>query len=200
MQASINSGTIKTGYQEHHEGIEESQAMQDNTHTRKEPYQTAAWARTGNVSVLRYSPILCGVMQHPVTNYWQTWISLYRTDITLCTAHRSRTDAEAIIAAFNATWARSKLRRTEEVVSYFRQIPADVGKEYLMLPSDIELHRLQAEISLAKKFDQPGTAAAPLRQYGLPIVEDEPPDGMTARAVGREYQPLVARMLDDSSR
>ena len=39
-----------------------------------------------------------GVVRHPATGLWQTWISLDGTDVTLISAHHDRRMAEDVIA------------------------------------------------------------------------------------------------------
>ena len=47
-------------------------------------------------SVLEENEVTTGIVQHPVTKLWQTWILFTRHDIGCITAHNQREDANRV--------------------------------------------------------------------------------------------------------
>ncbi|MEM9009378.1 MAG: hypothetical protein AAGE59_38490 [Cyanobacteria bacterium P01_F01_bin.86] len=60
----------------------------------------ALWQFSAIASPLKDHQIACGVVRHPVTRNWQTWFSLYGTDITCIFASKSYGLAHAVRQMF----------------------------------------------------------------------------------------------------
>jgi len=60
----------------------------------------ALWQRSAMASTLEDHQIACGVVRHPVTANWQTWFSLYGTDITCIFASKDYGLAHAVRQMF----------------------------------------------------------------------------------------------------
>ena len=60
----------------------------------------ALWQFSAIASPLQEHQIACGVVRHPITRNWQTWFSLYGTDITCIFASKSYGLAHAVRQMF----------------------------------------------------------------------------------------------------
>ena len=87
--------------------------------------------------------IACGIVSHPVTGRWQTWISFHGTDIGCLTAHNRREDADNVAHSIIAAW-ESGLESQEEVAAFMQSLPSDDVPD--PLPQDVVM-RLSRKIS-----------------------------------------------------
>lgn len=60
------------------------------------------WQQSAIASSLADHQIACGVVRHPVTHNWQTWFSLYGTDITCIFATKDYSLAHSVRQMFVA--------------------------------------------------------------------------------------------------
>lgn len=60
------------------------------------------WQQSAIAASLEDHQIACGVIRHPVTHNWQTWFSLYGTDITCIFASKNYDLAHAVRQMFVA--------------------------------------------------------------------------------------------------
>ncbi len=77
------------------------------------------------ISILSDGEIRTGITQHPVTEKWQTWVSLHGTDISCFTAHEKRTDAERVAKKIAAAWESGELESGNEVTAFLKSLPSD---------------------------------------------------------------------------
>lgn len=89
------------------------------------PEDQDVWDMSEQASVLRDGEIATGIAQHPVTKRWQTWISLYGTDITCFTAHNERSDADKVARDIVEKWRSGNLRIQTEVTAFLNSLPSD---------------------------------------------------------------------------
>jgi superfamily I DNA/RNA helicase len=76
------------------------------------------------IVILSNSAIACGIIQHPISQRWQTWVSLYGTDITCLTAHKSREDADNVARQIVKAW-ESGLEDQDQVTAFLGSLPSD---------------------------------------------------------------------------
>ncbi|MEM1309650.1 MAG: hypothetical protein AAGF98_09245 [Cyanobacteria bacterium P01_H01_bin.153] len=60
----------------------------------------ALWQQSAIASALADHQIACGVVRHPVTHNWQTWFSLFGTDITCIFASKDYDLAHSVRQMF----------------------------------------------------------------------------------------------------
>ncbi|SRR5579883_316321 len=74
--------------------------------------------------LLSNDQIACGIVLHPVTKKWQTWVSLHGIDITCLTAHNKREDADKVARQIVAAWEKG-LDNQSQVKAFFQSLPSD---------------------------------------------------------------------------
>ena len=79
--------------------------------------------------------IAAGVVQHPATGMWQTWISLYGTDVTLISAHRDQRVAEDVIADLKTAAQMGAVDTSAEVAQRFADLHTPGDGEPQPLPA-----------------------------------------------------------------
>ncbi|MEH1944078.1 MAG: hypothetical protein V7L01_28210 [Nostoc sp.] len=85
---------------------------------------------------------LCtGIVQHPVTQRWQTWITFTGYDIQCITAHNNRNDASQVAKQIADDWIEGKYKTGEEVTAFIKSLPTDALTD--PLPQDIVMQLSQ---------------------------------------------------------
>lgn len=108
----------------------------------------ALWQYSAIASSLEDHQIACGVVRHPITQNWQTWFSLYGTDITCIFATKSYGLAHSVRQMFIAELRAGCLTDSDRAKSFMGGLQAIEGSELIdPLPQrDLE--------SLAKQIRQ----------------------------------------------
>ncbi|MEH1950389.1 MAG: hypothetical protein V7K77_26040 [Nostoc sp.] len=76
-------------------------------------------------SVLEENELTTGIVQHPVTGLWQTWISFTGNDIQCITAHANPDDADRVAKQIADAWSEGKYKTGEEVTAFIKSLPTD---------------------------------------------------------------------------
>ena len=88
----------------------------------------------GATTILSDGEMFCGIVQHPVTGRWQTWVSFHGTDIGCLTAHNLREDADKVARQILKAW-ESGLEDQEQVTAFMLRLPTDDVPD--PLPQDV---------------------------------------------------------------
>lgn len=83
------------------------------------------WDYSKQISRFKNSQIVAGVVRNPRNLLWQTWVSLYRNDVTCLTAHRLRERAEETINKFCKAYQAGKLFDPQAVAGYIKRMSTD---------------------------------------------------------------------------
>lgn len=83
------------------------------------------WDAAQQAAILSDGEIATGIVQHPVTKRWQTWVSLHGTDIACFTAHNDRAAADRVARDIAETWKSGRLQTQDEVTAYLHSLPSD---------------------------------------------------------------------------
>ncbi|MHC5762344.1 hypothetical protein [Nostoc sp.] len=75
--------------------------------------------------VLEDNELTTGIVQHPVTGLWQTWISFTGNDIGCITAHANRDDADRVAKQIADAWSEGKYKTGEELTAFIKSLPTD---------------------------------------------------------------------------
>ncbi len=101
----------------------------------------------GATTILSAGEMFCGIVQHPVTKRWQTWMSFHGNDISCLTAHNKRVDADQVARQILDAW-ESGLENQEEVSAFMRSLPTDDVPD--PLPQDVVVRlskKMRAKVS-----------------------------------------------------
>nr|WP_267871652.1 hypothetical protein [Nostoc sp. CHAB 5715] len=99
-------------------------------------------------AVLEDNELTTGIVQHPVTLRWQTWISFTGHDIGCITAHNQREDANKIAKQIADAWSKGKYQTQEEVTAFIKSLPTDGVID--PLPQSIVMQLSQQALSARK--------------------------------------------------
>ena len=88
----------------------------------------------GATTILSDGEMFCGIVQHPVTKRWQTWMSFHGNDISCLTAHNLRENADKVARQILAAW-ESGLENQDQVSAFMRSLPTDDVPD--PLPQDV---------------------------------------------------------------
>lgn len=89
-----------------------------------------------------------GIVQHPVTKRWQTWISFTGHDIQCITAHKKREDANKIAKQMADAWSEGKYQTQEQVTAFIKSLPTDGVID--PFPQDIVMQLKEQALSARK--------------------------------------------------
>ncbi|MEH2220689.1 MAG: hypothetical protein V7K72_26970 [Nostoc sp.] len=106
------------------------------------------FGRRQKKSVLENNELTTGIVQHPVTLRWQTWISFTGNDIQCITAHNQREDANRVAKQMADAWSQGKYQTGEEVTTFIKSLPTDAVID--PLPQDIVMQLSQQALSARK--------------------------------------------------
>lgn len=79
--------------------------------------------------------IVIGIVLHPATKLWQTWVSLSGSNITCLTAHNQRYESVLVALDIAMAWKSGNLNRQADVRMFLQSLPSDgvVGR----LPQEV---------------------------------------------------------------
>ncbi len=83
------------------------------------------WKKPEEIKLLGEDELFCGIVQHPVSRKWQTWVSFEAIDIQCITAHNKRDDADKVAKQIIAAWESGNLETQEEVTAFLKSLPSD---------------------------------------------------------------------------
>jgi hypothetical protein len=98
--------------------------------------------------VLKDNELTTGIVQHPVTELWQTWISFTGNDIQCITAHANPDDADRVAKQIADAWSEGKYKTGEEVTAFIKSLPTDAVID--PLPQNIVMQLSQQALSARK--------------------------------------------------
>lgn len=91
----------------------------------------ALWQFSAIASPLEDHQIACGVVRHPVTCNWQTWFSLYGTDITCIFASKSYGLAHAVRQMFVVELRAGYLAESDRAQNFMTSLQKIEGSELI---------------------------------------------------------------------
>ncbi|MDB9527820.1 hypothetical protein PN498_17630 [Oscillatoria sp. CS-180] len=91
----------------------------------------ALWQYSAIASFLADHQIACGVIRHPVTRNWQTWFSLYGTDITCIFSTKSYSLAHSVRQMFVVELRAGLMTDSDQAQSFMADIQAIDGSELI---------------------------------------------------------------------
>lgn len=106
------------------------------------------FGRRQKKSVLEDNELTTGIVEHPVTKLWQTWISFTGHDIQCITAHNKREDASRVAKQMADAWSQGLYQTQEEVIAFIKSLPTDALID--PLPQDIVMQLSQQALSAKK--------------------------------------------------
>lgn len=106
----------------------------------------ALWQYSAIASSLEDHQIACGVVRHPVTRNWQTWFSLYGTDITCIFATKNYGLAHSVRQMFVAELRSGCLSDSDRAKAFMSDIQAMEGGELIDPLPQRELETLAKHI------------------------------------------------------
>ncbi|WP_375449327.1 hypothetical protein [uncultured Nostoc sp.] len=68
-----------------------------------------------------------GIVQHPVTGLWQTWISFTGNDIQCITAHANPDDADRVAKQIANAWSEGKYKTQQIVIEHLHKQLEAIG-------------------------------------------------------------------------
>ncbi|MFN6498104.1 MAG: hypothetical protein RMX65_014005 [Nostoc sp. DedQUE01] len=92
--------------------------------------------------------LTAGVVQHPVSKRWQTWISFTGQDIQCITAHNKREDASKVAKQIANAWSQGLYETQEQVTAFIKSLPTDALID--PLPQDIVVQLSQQAVKAKK--------------------------------------------------
>jgi len=95
-------------------------------------------------TILTEGEIFTGIVKHPGTKLWQSWISLYGIEVACVTAHRNKEAADKAAQSLAAAWKEGKLATAEDVSRFIQSIETDALVQPLP-PKDLKrlIQRIQ---------------------------------------------------------
>ena len=69
--------------------------------------------------------IMVGIVQHPSTGLWQSWVSLHGMDVTFLSAHHDKNDATQVAQNYANAWRLGKLKSREFKLGFIAALPKD---------------------------------------------------------------------------
>lgn len=114
----------------------------------------ALWQYSAIASSLEDHQIACGVVRHPVTRNWQTWFSLYGTDITCIFATKSYGLAHAVRQMFIVELRAGCLTDGDRATAFMADLQGIDGSELIDPLPQRDLERLAQQIRQQLAHDQ----------------------------------------------
>ncbi|MEH2012133.1 hypothetical protein [Nostoc sp.] len=106
------------------------------------------FSRPKKKAVLEDNELTTGIVQHPMTGLWQTWISFTGHDIGCITAHNQREDAGRVAKQIADAWSEGKYKTQEEVTAFIKSLPTNAVID--PLPQDIVMQLSQQALTARK--------------------------------------------------
>ncbi|MGD1862064.1 MAG: hypothetical protein ACFB0E_19115 [Leptolyngbyaceae cyanobacterium] len=91
----------------------------------------ALWQQSAIASNLADHQIACGVVRHPVTQNWQTWFSLFGTDITCIFASKSYDLAHSVRQMFVVELRSGCLMNSDRAKAFIADLQNLTGSELI---------------------------------------------------------------------
>lgn len=122
----------------------------------------ALWQFSAIASPLADHQIACGVVRHPVTQYWQTWFSLYGSDITCIFASKSYDLAHSVRQMFIAELRSGCLSEHRQAQAFVADLQTLEGSELVDPLPQRSLEALGVEIRKQLSLDKEATVETDL--------------------------------------
>ncbi len=118
----------------------------------------ALWQMSAIASSLEDHQIACGVIRHPVTQNWQTWFSLYGTDITCIFSTKQYDLAHSVRQMFVAELRAGLLNESDRARRFMADLQSLEGSELIdPLPQNaLETLATQIQQQLLQETQPPG--------------------------------------------
>jgi hypothetical protein len=119
------------------------------------------WQYSAIASSLADHQIACGVVRHPITRNWQTWFSLYGTDITCIFATKSYGLAHSVRQMFVAELRAGYLTDGDRAQAFMAGVQSLDGGELIDPLPQRALEQLSKQIhrQLKTGHSQPNRSA-----------------------------------------
>ncbi|MGF1458476.1 MAG: hypothetical protein ACFBSG_05555 [Leptolyngbyaceae cyanobacterium] len=91
----------------------------------------ALWQHSAIASALEDHQIACGVVRHPITHNWQTWFSLYGTDITCIFASKDYDLAHSVRQMFVVELRSGCLVDGDRAKTFIAELQTLTGSELI---------------------------------------------------------------------
>lgn len=112
------------------------------------------WQQTAIAASLADHQIACGVVRHPVTGNWQTWFSLYGTDITCIFATKDYGLAHAVRQMFVVELRSGCLMERDRAKRFMADLQTLEGSELIDPLPQKNLAALAQQIGQQSATDQ----------------------------------------------
>jgi hypothetical protein len=119
----------------------------------------ALWQYSAIAASLEDHQIACGVVRHPITHNWQTWFSLYGTDITCIFATKSYGLAHAVRQMFVAELRAGCLSDCDRARAFMQDIQSMAGGELIDPLPQRDLETLAQHIRQQRANDDAAESA-----------------------------------------
>ncbi|MBE7386202.1 MAG: hypothetical protein F6J95_033030 [Leptolyngbya sp. SIO1E4] len=119
----------------------------------------ALWQFSEIASPLADHQVACGVVRHPVTQNWQTWFSLYGTDITCIFSSKSYGLAHAVRQMFITELRAGGLVNRDRARDFMTSIQTITGSELMDPLPQRTLECLGRQIRKQLSLDDPSTSS-----------------------------------------
>jgi hypothetical protein len=104
--------------------------------TTGQPAKSKGWSNLEHAAILFDDSIVTGIVQHPVTKHWQTWVFVKKNDNINClTAHSERYDAVLVALDIAMAWKAGHLKNPKDVAVFLKCLPSDA--KVMPLPEEI---------------------------------------------------------------
>ncbi|MEO1095622.1 MAG: hypothetical protein AAFX01_12050 [Cyanobacteria bacterium J06638_28] len=121
----------------------------------------ALWQFSAIASPLTDHQIACGVVRHPVTHHWQTWFSLYGSDITCIFASKSYGLAHSVRQMFVAELRSGVLTERDRAQAFMADLQTLEGSELIDPLPQKSLEDLGIQIRKQLSLDTSDNETAP---------------------------------------
>jgi hypothetical protein len=106
--------------------------------TTDQPHESKGWSNLEQAAILFDDSIVTGIVQHPVSKHWQTWVSIRKNENINClTAHSERYDAVLVALDIAMAWKSGNLKNPKDVAVFLKCLPSDA--KVVSLPQEILL-------------------------------------------------------------
>jgi hypothetical protein len=113
------------------------------------------WQQSTIAAALQDHQLACGVVLHPVTHNWQTWFSLYGTDITCIFASKDYDRAQAVQQVFLAELRLGGLVDRDRARTFIAELQHCDGSELIDPLPQRSLETLARQILRQSLADTP---------------------------------------------
>jgi hypothetical protein len=93
------------------------------------------WNNFHQLSKFQKAQAVVGIIKHPISTLWQSWISLYQDEIIFYAAHKTqkaaKLSAEVIYQSISETWKDGLLLNSNSLAEFISTVPNRVLPEPL---------------------------------------------------------------------